>query len=78
MICADHAVAVLGYICCEDGQRQKRRAGDGYLVNLIHITVDPFTIQTRYILVSRRRIMDVLTGEVRYLDVLANLTLPLS
>ena len=37
----------------------------GYLVNLIHITVDPFTIQTCYILVSRHRIMDVVTGEVR-------------
>ena len=29
IICADHAVAVLGYICCEDGKRQKRRGGDG-------------------------------------------------
>ena len=29
IICADYAVGVLGYICCEDGQRQKRRTGDG-------------------------------------------------
>ena len=27
--CPDHAVGVLRYICCEDGQRQKRRDGDG-------------------------------------------------
>ena len=65
IICADHAVAVLGYICCEDGERQKEELEMGYLVNLIHITVDPFTIQTCYILVSRHRIMDVVTGEVR-------------
>ena len=48
IICADYAVAVLGY-----------------LVNLTYITVDPFTIQMCYILVSRHRIMDVVTGEVR-------------
>ena len=29
IICPEHAVGVLRYICCEDGQRQKRRAGDG-------------------------------------------------
>ena len=29
IICPDHAVGVLRYICCEDGQRQKRRDGDG-------------------------------------------------
>ena len=27
--CADHAVGVLRYICCEDGQNQKRRDADG-------------------------------------------------
>ena len=37
----------------------------GYPVNLIHITVDPFMIQTCYILVSRHRIMDVVTGHWR-------------
>ena len=29
IICADHAVGVLRYICCKDGQRQKRRDQDG-------------------------------------------------
>ena len=29
IFCPDHAVGVLRYICCEDGQRQKRRDGDG-------------------------------------------------
>ena len=29
ILCPDHAVGVLRYICCEDGQRQKRRDGDG-------------------------------------------------
>ena len=29
IICPDHAVGVLRYICCEDGQRQKRRDDDG-------------------------------------------------
>ena len=29
--CPDHAVEVLGYICCEDGQRQTRRSHDGLM-----------------------------------------------
>lgn len=29
IICADHAVGVLRYICCEDGQKNKRRDADG-------------------------------------------------
>ena len=29
IICPDHAVGVLRYICCEDGQKQKRRDADG-------------------------------------------------
>ena len=29
IICPDHAVGVLRYICCKDGQRQKRRDDDG-------------------------------------------------
>ena len=29
IISPDHAVGVLRYICCEDGQRQKRRDADG-------------------------------------------------
>ena len=28
-ICLDHAVGVLRYICCEDGQTKKRRDADG-------------------------------------------------
>ena len=29
IMCPDHAVGVLRYICCEDGQRNKRRDADG-------------------------------------------------
>ena len=29
IICADHGVGVLRYICCKDGHRQKRRDQDG-------------------------------------------------
>ena len=31
IICLDHAVGVLRYICCRDGQRPTRRDGDGLL-----------------------------------------------
>jgi hypothetical protein len=31
IICPDHAVGVLRYICCKDGQRQTRRGQDGLM-----------------------------------------------
>ena len=31
IICLDHAVGVLRYICCKDGQKPSRRDGDGLL-----------------------------------------------
>ena len=47
------------------GKDKKEEVEMGYLVNLIHITVDQFTIQICYILVTGIRIKDVVTGEVR-------------
>jgi len=36
IICLDHAVGVLRYICCKDGQKPSRRDGDG-LVGTPHV-----------------------------------------
>ena len=39
ILCADHVVEVLRYICCKDGQRQTKRGGDG-LMGAPHIHYD--------------------------------------